>query len=146
MLMTEILEPESLLPTDGPPARGRRGILVVEDDDVIRTLITEVLCDAGHQATAVIDGAEALRTIEQARAAQEPFGAILLDLMLPQVNGLALLRQLRVFDTVTPVVAMSASDYLLGQAVAAGAQCALAKPFDLDRLLMLVEEYCPGRT
>ena len=64
-------------------------------------------------------------------------------MMLPRVDGAAVLRHLTERGEGVPVVAMSASPQHLAAAAASGAQVTLAKPFDLAELLAVVERYCP---
>lgn len=65
----------------------RRRVLLVEDDDGVRTCLAQVLSEAGFHPVATGDPAEALRA-----AAQEPFDAVVCDQNLPGTTGLKLLR------------------------------------------------------
>jgi DNA-binding response OmpR family regulator len=68
--------------------------------------------------------------------------AVLLDVMLPLIDGVSLLRQMRAHGPAVPVVAMSASEEYLLAAVTAGARGAVAKPFDIDHLVDVVRRAC----
>src|SRR2546425_2365097 len=108
-------------------------VLVVDDEPTLRQLLSEVLvADLGVRVAAAADGREAL---ELARA--EPPHLVLLDLRLPGVDGIEVLRQLRT-DPVTrsvPVIVLTAADAgHVEAAVAVGADDWIAKPFDLDDL------------
>jgi CheY-like chemotaxis protein len=80
-----------------PRPDGRRGvapsrrILVVDDDDGNRETLTELLALSGHSVTAAKSGAEALAAVA---AAEQPFEAALVDLAMPDMNGVALARVL----------------------------------------------------
>jgi DNA-binding response OmpR family regulator len=67
---------------------------------------------------------------------------VLLDLMLPDIDGVHVLQQLAAPCRRVPVIAMSASRGHLAVAQTVGADAVLPKPFDLDRLVDLVEAYC----
>ncbi len=117
-------------------------VLLVEDDPAIRELVAELLRGQGYSVLEAEDGAEAIHCLVQQRAAAQLPSAMILDMMLPQVSGVEVLRYLQGLRVSLPVVAVSASQEQLAKAKAAGAQATLAKPFDLDRLLGTVERYC----
>jgi CheY-like chemotaxis protein len=119
-------------------------ILVVEDDDAIRGLVSEVLRDDGYQVREATNGAEALETVRETRP-----DLIVLDLMMPVMNGWTFLEECRRTDSCAevPVVVTSASHDLPRTADRLremGVRTCLAKPFDLDGLLALVERYAPA--
>lgn len=117
-------------------------ILVVEDDEGIRRTIDRGLRVAGHEpafATGVADG--------RSRWAEALWQLVLLDVMLPDGDGLELLAERREAGDRTPVVLLSAREEadLRERAVAAGASDYLKKPFAYSDLLTLVERYTGGR-
>lgn len=124
--------------TQPTPRRGP--IIVVDDDPEIRSLLRELLDLEGFRVIAVANGREALETAE----AQETTPALfLLDLMMPDMDGLdfrtAQLASPRLAEV--PIVVMS-GDTRMGEKVAAmQAQESLAKPFELDPLIQVVERY-----
>ncbi|WP_312647743.1 response regulator, partial [Stenotrophomonas sp.] len=111
-----------------PPAR----ILVVDDDPEIGALLAEYLGQQGLQTVVAGDG-DGMR----AALAAETFDAVVLDLMLPGEDGLALCQQLRE-QTALPVIMLTArghpADRILGLEV--GADDYMAKPFDPRELLL----------
>jgi len=115
----------------GDPAR----VLVADDDRAIRESLERVLSLEGHQVAAAADGAAAL---EAARA--EPIDLIVLDLMMPSVDGLTVCRVLRSEGDRTPILMLTArtetSDRVAG--LDAGADDYLPKPFDPAELLARV--------
>jgi CheY-like chemotaxis protein len=117
---------------------GPRTILVVEDEPLVRELLVDCLQAAGYLVQEAVDGAEAIDLLGQ----RSP-DLILLDMMLPQVDGLGVLRHLAARGAPSPVVAMSASPTALTTAREAGVATTLGKPFELDRLLALVAQHCP---
>jgi two-component system, OmpR family, response regulator len=106
-------------------------ILVVDDDREIRSLLRDYLETNGFRATAVGDGEETRRTLERAKV-----DLIVLDLMLPHENGLAICRKLRASSDV-PIIMLTALgeevDRVVGLEV--GADDYLAKPFSPRELL-----------
>jgi CheY-like chemotaxis protein len=114
--------------------------LVVEDDRDIRQLFAEALRDEGYLVAEVRDGAEAIGML--APNTPHVFCVMLLDMMLPRVDGQGVLAHLRQQGLSVPVVAMSASQRHLEAARAAGAQDTLPKPLELDQLLEAVVRNC----
>lgn len=112
--------------------QAERHILVIEDDADVRSALAEALRDAGLCVDLAADGAEAL---EQLRAGPAP-SVIVLDLRMPRLGGIELLRELRAdprFEHL-PVITMTAgTDPGDGRVLAH-----LEKPFDLDDLLEIV--------
>jgi two-component system OmpR family response regulator/two-component system alkaline phosphatase synthesis response regulator PhoP len=112
-------------------------VLVVEDEAHIRELIQLHLGLEGLEIEAIADGQEAM-----ARAASEPFDLIILDLMLPGVDGIAILRAVRRDgpNQDVPVLLLTArreeSDKVLG--LESGADDYLAKPFGIRELVARV--------
>ena len=106
-------------------------LLVVEDEQSLREGIAKKLRLSGYEVDACEDGEEALDIL-----ASEQYDLILLDLNLPKVDGMTVLRTLRKTDLETPVLILSArseiSDKVEG--LDAGANDYLAKPFHLAEL------------
>ena len=107
-------------------------ILVVDDDRAIRESLDRALALEGYRVVAAADGAQALDLV-----AEEQPDVIVLDLMMPNVDGLTVCRRLRARRDRTPILMLTArtetSDRVSG--LDAGADDYLPKPFDLDELL-----------
>lgn len=119
-------------------------ILVVEDDEAIRGLVTEVLREDGYEVSEAANGAEALAYICDHRP-----DLIVLDLMMPVMDGWTFVEECRrnTDCSEVPIVVTSASHDLSGTAErlrSFGVRTCLAKPFDVDGLLALVERYAPS--
>jgi CheY-like chemotaxis protein len=122
---------------------GRHTILLVDDEPAVRELTADVLRDEGYHVVEARDGVEAMQLLDQHGPLPDHAALVLLDLMMPRMNGLRVLERLQQTTYVTPpVVAMSASPDHLSQAAMAGADATLAKPFDLCKLLETVGRYC----
>ena len=111
-------------------------ILIVEDDKKISAFIAGGLKQAGFLADSVFDGEEGL-----ARAITEPYALIVLDLMLPKLDGLAMVERMRGKGVKTPVIILSAKrsvdDRING--LRAGGDDYLTKPFSFSELLARVQ-------
>jgi len=107
-------------------------ILVVEDEPRIASFLVKGLRAQGHATTVVDSGSKAL---SHARA--HGTDLVLLDLGLPDIDGLDVLASLRRFDTQTPVLVLTARDEVADTVAAldAGADDYLSKPFAFDELL-----------
>jgi DNA-binding NtrC family response regulator len=114
-------------------------ILVLEDDDGFRAVLSEVLTDAGYQAVLAQSGAEA---IEQVKS--QPFDLLLIDNRMPGISGFEFLQWARTAGYQTPVIIMTA--YADVPAVVSsmrlGAMDFLTKPFSPIHSLLPVVERC----
>ena len=114
-------------------------ILVIDDEPGITELLTDILEYRGHPVIVANDAKSALDVIRL-----QPPDAILVDLMMPSVDGLSLAVTLR-HDPMTrrvPLIAMSASDSALGLASRVGDFDAfIGKPFENDLLISTVERF-----
>ncbi len=111
--------------------RAEKRILVVDDDESIRTLLFTILSRSGLCVDAAIDGAEALDRLAQCR-----YALILLDLMMPRINGWQVLEAIakRPGGDRPMVIVMTAGTELRDLSPELVA-CSVRKPFDLELLL-----------
>ena len=120
----------------------RSTVLVIEDDAAIRRGIVDALAVAGCSALEARDGTEGL-----ALALEAPCDLVLLDLVLPGLGGLDILREIRRRRPALPVVILTArgreSDRALGLSL--GADDYVAKPFGAKELLARVRAALSGR-
>ena len=107
-------------------------VMVVDDEERIRSLITRSLASEGHQVVSFGDGIGALD-----RLAKGDVDLVLLDLMMPRCNGLTVLSTLRQRRDETPVIVLSGVTDIATrvQALDRGALDVIAKPFSLVELL-----------
>jgi CheY-like chemotaxis protein len=115
----------------------RNTVLIVDDHREIREVMAELLEINGYRVSDAANGREALKLLEE----QEPPCLILLDLMMPVMNGWELLDQLRSREDLAslPVVIVSAYD---DRAPRDQVQGVVKKPIEFSRLLRQVETYC----
>ena len=107
-------------------------ILVVEDEPVLRAQLAQAIAAAGHTVDSVADGAQAHYLGEV-----EDFDAVVLDLGLPVLDGLSVLRRWRTAGRNMPVLILTARDALHDrvQGLDMGADDYMVKPFELPELL-----------
>ena len=109
-------------------------ILIVEDESAIANLIRLSLTKAGHFCTCVGDGAQAADLLEC-----NPYDLVLLDIMLPEIDGMALMEYIRPMEI--PVIFITAraavEDRVRG--LRAGAEDYIVKPFEIAELLARVD-------
>ncbi len=113
-------------------------VIVVEDELTNSLLLKRLLTKAGYQVAVTHNGADALKQLER-----ESFDVILTDWMMPQVDGIELIRKVRenikpipYIIMVTALVSESAKNY----ALESGADDYIAKPIDIDELLSRVKD------
>jgi DNA-binding response OmpR family regulator len=111
-------------------------VLIVEDDHRLAASIRRGLKDVGIAADAVYDGEEAL-----AAASTTPYDVILLDLMLPKVDGLDVSRQLRRQRVQTPILMLTARDSIDDRVLGleSGADDYVVKPFALREVVARIK-------
>jgi len=107
-------------------------LLVVDDEESVRSLICRILRDTGYDVESAIDGKDALEKI----AARRP-DLIVLDLMMPELDGWGVVDALRKQGGAPPVLMLTArSDYdTFARAVREGVTAFISKPFRLQELL-----------
>jgi len=107
-------------------------VLIAEDDKGVRTSLQRALTFEGYEVTTAVDGAEALEGVKTT----EP-DVIVLDVMMPHIDGLTVCRRLRDKGVTTPILMLTArqeiSDRVAG--LDAGADDYLPKPYALEELL-----------
>jgi two-component system phosphate regulon response regulator PhoB len=127
------------LSTSSPELTQTTRILVVEDEDLIREMLVLALEEEGYEVVTAVDGRTALALLQDTEPnyGDFPFDLLILDLMLPQINGLDLCRLLRYQGNAVPILILSAkaseTDRVLGLEV--GADDYLTKPFSMRELI-----------
>jgi DNA-binding response OmpR family regulator len=106
-------------------------LLIVEDDELLRDGLSAQLMQAGHRIDTAVDGQQALDCLQASS-----FDGVVLDLGLPKVDGLSVLRTLRQRLPALPVLILTARDGVEDRVAGlnAGADDYLTKPFNMDEL------------
>ena len=137
--------------TDAKPqekqSRGSGRILIMDDEEVVREMISETLSERGFDPVCVKDGQLALDEFRDAIQRGAPFRAIILDLTVPGgMGGKEAVSEIRKTDKDTPVFV--ASGYAEDPAVARprdlGFTASIRKPFRIAELMRMLEEHLPG--
>src|SRR5262245_19298410 len=109
-------------------------ILLVDDEPGVLFMLREVFTERGHAVRTASNGADALTKLDGVVA-------VVTDLTMPGMDGLALIREIRERDASMPVLLITAngSERVAVQAIKAGAYDYLTKPIDIDELGLVVE-------
>ena len=124
-------------------------VLVVDDDDLSREILVEILKDYGFKPEEARDGDAAVRKV----ASVEPFyyDAVLMDMRMPRMDGDEATREIRALDrpdaATLPIIAETADAFEEGQRRArdAGMTALTTKPLNIHELVALLAEYIPEK-
>ncbi len=115
----------------------KRKVLIVDDEESVLELLEDVLADEGFQVRRAENGREALDMI-----ARESFDVVLMDIRMPEMDGMEALRRIQEQSRKTGVILMTAyatTDVAI-QAMKMGAFDYVLKPFDLDEVVMVIKK------
>ena len=117
--------------------QGQPSILLVEDEENLHEALKLNLELEGYQVTSAYDGIEAMKAFEN-----EYFDLIILDVMLPEIDGFNVTQNIRLTNTEVPILILSAKDSSADkvQGLKKGADDYLTKPFNLEELLLRVQK------
>jgi PAS domain S-box-containing protein len=126
-------------PIDGPPLGRALDILVVDDEAAIISFLTRFLTSRGHAVVGASDGMHALRIAEQFT-----FDVVVCDLHMPEMDGVELIRRMRMLPSCAGTrYVLSSGDGpgspMMGRAEALGVDGLLAKPYTIEQLVAVVE-------
>ena len=112
-------------------------ILVVDDEPAVIGFLTHVLSSAGYEVLAAQDGNGALLVLKH-----QSVDLLVTDLVMPELDGLELIRRLRQRGQTLPIIAISGAfeGQFLASARVFGARATLLKPFSIAQLLEAVQE------
>jgi len=112
-------------------------ILIVDDNEILRFTLTELLEESGFQCTAVEDGRKAIEEIKK-----NSYGLIILDMRLPGMNGFEILKKIKDTKKDIPVIMLTAFGDIKTavEAMKQGAHDFMTKPFDNDAMIMTIKK------
>lgn len=125
----------------------KKRALIVDDDETIRTMVRAILEAEGYQVIAAADGAQGVSIVDK-EPAPVNFDVIVLDVMMPGMNGLDVLTRLKLHSRTRdiPVLMLTAEakpeDVLKGYEQ--GAEVYITKPFTRQQLLWGLEQVLPS--
>ena len=119
----------------------KQTILVVDDAGLVRTRCRRFLVEHGYDVLEAQNGLEAIARYKQARP-----DAVLLDITMPEMDGLTALREIRKLDPEANVVMVTGmhQQAIIMDALKSGAKDFVMKPFEPERVLLAVEKACSG--
>jgi len=112
-------------------------VMIVDDSLFMRDHLAKLLTEHSYQVILAENGEEAVKTYRSAKP-----DVVLMDVTMPQMNGLSALVEIRQFDRRAKVIMLTAIDerLLASQAIHMGAKDFLTKPVPLDKLLMALQK------
>ncbi len=115
---------------------GKKRILIIEDDEEMRSLLREFLNDEGYETDSADNGLEAYR-----RLVRELFDLIITDIRMPGLTGLDILPRMRKLQPAAPIIVITAfgSEEVCRKAYQRGATLYLEKPIHLENLKELIQ-------
>ena len=128
-------EPEQDYNVGYRPAGGNKKILLVDDDEIIRAMLTEVLGEEGYELTTAPDGREAIHLLQR-----DKFDLIITDMVMPGVNGVEVLLAVKRIDPSYSVIVITGypSVNTAVRLVNLGATDYITKPFNIDLIRVTV--------
>jgi DNA-binding response OmpR family regulator len=119
-------------------------ILLIDDDPDFSAALAAELRYAGHRITCAASCAEGLEALSALAEKEREVDAVLVDMFMPEADGFETIHALRDIGINAPVIAISGGwsrkpDGVLTWARSLGADASLAKPFEIDRLITLVD-------
>lgn len=120
-------------------------VLLVEDNDLNREIAKTLLEDEGVLVSEAVDGLDALKVFEESEIGY--FDLILMDVVMPNMNGLSTtraIRELNRIDSNLPIIALSANAYAedIKKTKDAGMDDYVSKPFKIENLVEMIDKYC----
>ncbi|MBK6875560.1 MAG: sigma-54-dependent Fis family transcriptional regulator [Ignavibacteria bacterium] len=112
-------------------------ILIVDDNEILRFTLTELLEESGFECTAFEEGTSALKEIKE-----HHYGMVILDMRLPGMNGLDVLKKIKESDPSLPVIILTAFGDIKTavECMKQGAHDFITKPFDNDAIILTIKK------
>lgn len=106
-------------------------MLIVDDSDFMRMILNDILTNAGHTVVQADNGRLALKVLQK-----EKVDICILDILMPEMNGIDTLKQILSNTPDMPVIMLSAlcSEHIVKEALEIGAKAFVAKPFQPDSI------------
>ncbi len=151
-ISTPALPPKAEVRPDATPKSGspdQLRVLVAEDFDINRELVTQMLARLGITIECAEDGLEAVSMVHQARAIGRPYHLVLMDLQMPRLDGFGATKRLRaagLTEDDLPIIAVTANAFQddIENCFAVGMQAHLAKPLSMNQLTQTLDQWLPG--
>ena len=119
----------------------KTNILIVDDEEIMRSLFSDLLSEEGYEVTCSSNGKEAIERVKE-----KSFQIAFIDVHMPIMNGPQTVRAIRQLSPSTEIVMMdSFPDIFLEQALKEGAIACVHKPFNIQEIIGLVREILEKR-
>jgi two-component system cell cycle sensor histidine kinase/response regulator CckA len=117
-------------------------VLIVDDEDMLRELLTEQLTEAGYAVCEACNGAEAIEVLKRLQAEQVRVDAVVLDMNMPKMDGARAFAEIRALFPRMPILIATgyAEDEMVQKVVESGANGVLVKPYDAEALFEKLSE------
>ena len=118
-------------------SEAKLNVLVVDDDDCIREILTILLSRREYRCESATNGIEAMQKVRQSN-----FDAVITDLQMPEMDGIVLTRELHQHFSDLPVLIMTGQPdgSLVESAITAGAREVIRKPFEISEFMMTLHK------
>ncbi|MGA1874568.1 MAG: response regulator [bacterium] len=112
-------------------------VLVVDDQSGMRETLSDILQEAGYAVDSANDGYVAIK-----KAGQQPFDIILMDIIMPGINGVEAIKEIKKVTSRPEFILMTAysAETLINEAINCGIYRYITKPFPPDQIIALLEE------
>ncbi len=117
-------------------------VLIVDDEDMLRELLTEQLTEAGYAVCEACNGVEAIEMLKRLQAEQVRVDAVVLDMNMPKMDGARAFAEIRALFPRMPILIATgyAEDEMVQKVVESGANGVLVKPYDAEALFEKLNE------
>gem|GEM_PF-1951514 len=117
-------------------------VLIVDDEDMLRELLTEQLTEASYAVCEACNGAEAIEVLKRLQAEQVRVDAVVLDMNMPKMDGARAFAEIRALFPRMPILIATgyAEDEMVQKVVESGANGVLVKPYDAEALFEKLSE------
>ena len=117
-------------------------VLIVDDEDMLRELLTEQLTEAGYAVCEASNGVEAIEVLKRLQAEQVRVDAVVLDMNMPKMDGAKAFAEIRALFPRMPILIATgyAQDEMVQKVVESGANGVLVKPYDAEALFEKLNE------
>jgi signal transduction histidine kinase/CheY-like chemotaxis protein/HPt (histidine-containing phosphotransfer) domain-containing protein len=138
------------LKTDAVRHLGGARVMLAEDNEINQEVALGILAEVGIDLVIAPNGLHAVRLVEEANATDGPFEAVLMDMQMPEMDGLTASRAIRADprNATLPIIAMTANAMAVDREAAAdaGMDDFVAKPLDIGHLYRTLMRWVPPRT
>lgn len=123
-----------------------KNVMIVDDAVFMRTILRGILERSGYDVVAdAQDGKKAIEKYKELYASTQKPDLVLLDITMPEMDGLTALKELKKYDEHVKVIMCSSltSQHIVIEAIQAGAKNFISKPFNEEKVIEIISKYLP---